>query len=256
VTLQWLQDDDNGLTSFVQTQAWHAELNAASWRSVGSMQPATVTGSMRSFSFSTAALARLTLSNNMAPLPVTLVEFTATAQGNDALLHWSTASEKNNDHFEVEASADGQTFIRIGTIAGHGNTVQPQQYRFLDLGIARYVANPVYYRLRQVDFDGMFSYSPVRSVHTSSLANFGAQLYPSPVGATDTPQLTVHTTAAGLVCWQVTDALGRTALSQSSAVSAGTTTLWLNQVVKLAPGVYVLRVQQASHQQTIKLVRE
>ncbi|MGI4864753.1 MAG: hypothetical protein ACRYFZ_12590 [Janthinobacterium lividum] len=57
------------------------------------------------------------------PLPVVLTEFTATAVANrDALLKWATASEKNNDHFDIERSFDGTSFTKIGHVAGHGTT--------------------------------------------------------------------------------------------------------------------------------------
>ena len=67
VTLQWLADDDNGLTSFASAQAWRAAMGSAAWGAVGSPQAATVSGDNRSFSFATAALGRLTVSNAANP---------------------------------------------------------------------------------------------------------------------------------------------------------------------------------------------
>lgn len=99
----------------------------------------------------------LTVSNTSQPLPVELVSFTAEALGADALLKWATASEKNNDRFEVEASADGRSFRRIGQVPGHGSSTQPHTYQLTDAAIARYGASVVYYRLRQVDADGTAS---------------------------------------------------------------------------------------------------
>jgi hypothetical protein len=93
-TLNWLADDDNGLTGFAQAQAWRTNVGAVQWAAAGSPQAATASGSTRSFSFATVALGRLTVSNSANPLPAILVAFSAAAQGADALLRWSTASEK------------------------------------------------------------------------------------------------------------------------------------------------------------------
>ncbi|MDO7852978.1 T9SS type A sorting domain-containing protein [Hymenobacter convexus] len=231
VTLQWLSDDDNGLTSFAQTQAWRANLNAATWAVAGVPQAATVSGSTRSFSFATVALGRLTVSNSANPLPVELVRFTAEPQQADALLKWATASEKNNDRFEVEASADGRTFRRIGHVAGHGSTTQAHEYQFTDPAIVRYGTSLVYYRLRQVDLDGTFAYSLVRTVAVRGLA--GLALFPNP-----TTQAATLTGAKPGAAVTVFDAVGRLVLA-IPADAAGTAQLALPD--GFATGVYVVR---------------
>lgn len=105
-----------------------------------------------------------TLGAASAPLPVTLTDFTATRQVANAQLVWNMASEKNNDHFEVEVSTDGRQFQALGNVVGHGTTTQAQRYTFLDKGIARYGVAQLYYRLRQIDTDGTATTSPVRTV--------------------------------------------------------------------------------------------
>jgi hypothetical protein len=256
VTLQWLADDDNGLSSFSPAQAWRADMGTAAWAATGSPQAATVTGANRSFSFATAALGRLTLSSAAAPLPVELVRFTAEPLGTDALLKWATASEKNNDHFDVEASADGKQFARIAVVVGHGSTGQPQQYQLVDKNIARYATNLVYYRLRQVDTDGTATFSPIRTVQVPALFGFAAQLYPNPARGTEIPTLLVRTAEAGPATWELTDALGRTVLRQGGSLPVGSSTMALPAATVLPSGVYLLRVQQGSHHQVLKLVRE
>jgi hypothetical protein len=230
VTLQWLADDDNGLTNFTQAQAWRANLGSAMWAAAGTPQAATVSGSTRSFSFASVALGRLTVSSAGAPLPVELVRFTAEPLGPDALLKWATASEKNNDHFDVEASADGRTFQRIGQVAGHGTTTQAHDYQLLDPAIAHYAANPVYYRLRQVDLNGTATYSPVRPVAVGASA---LALFPNPT----TGAATLIGTVPGAAV-TVFDAVGQQVLS-ATADAAGTAPLTLPE--GLARGVYVVR---------------
>jgi hypothetical protein len=242
VTLQWLSDDDNGLTSFAQTQAWRANLNAATWAAAGVPQAATVSGSTRSFSFATVALGRLTVSNSANPLPVELVRFTAEPQKADALLKWATASEKNNDHFDVEASADGRTFRRIGQVSGHGTTTQVHEYQLLDPAIARYAASPVYYRLRQVDTDGTFSYSPVRTVAVSGKPELA--LFPNP-----TTRAATLTGAGPGAAVTVFDAVGRLVLA-IPADAAGTAHLALPD--GFATGVYVVRTGSRALRLTVE----
>ena len=232
VTLSWVADDDNGLSNFAQAQAWRAAVGSAQWSAMGTPAAATVAGSSRSFSFATAALGRLTVSNAANPLPVELTAFSAQSQGADALLRWTTASEKNNDRFEVEASADGRSFRRIGTVPGAGSSSQAHEYQLLDPAIARYAASLVYYRLRQVDADGTFAYSPVRTVAVTGPA--GLALFPNPTtarGATLTgaqPGTTVT----------MYDAVGRRVLA-ITADATGTATLQLPD--GLATGVYLVR---------------
>ena len=94
-------------------------------------------------------------------LPVTLASFNTKANGRMANLDWATASEANNAYFDVERSADARSFISLGRVAGRGTTAARQTYSFTDEAPAN-GAN--YYRLKQVDTDGTFSYSPVRVV--------------------------------------------------------------------------------------------
>jgi hypothetical protein len=234
VTLQWVADDDNGLAGFATTQAWRAPLGSATWAATGSSGAAQVSGSTRSFSFSTLALDRLTLGGLAAPLPVTLVAFTATAQGADALLRWTTASELHNDRFEVEASADGRTFRRIGTVAGAGSSQTTHNYQLVDPAIARYATNLVYYRLRQVDTDGTAAYSLVHTVAVAlATPPAGLALFPNPtrVGA----MLTGAQPGAAVL---VLDAVGRHMLNATTDAD-GKAALALP--AGLATGVYVVR---------------
>ncbi|MBG8555408.1 T9SS type A sorting domain-containing protein [Hymenobacter guriensis] len=252
VTLSWVSDDDNGFDTSLPGQLWRAATAAGPWVRQG----AAASASNRSFTAAVTQLGTLTVSNSNAPLPVELTNFTAEPRADDALLRWTTASEKDNDRFEVEASADGQTFRRIGTVAGHGTTAQPQQYQLVDKGISRYATDLVYYRLRQVDRNGTASLSPVRTVRVLGLVGFAVQFYPNPLHTGETPTLLVRTALAGPVQWQLTDALGRTIFSRTGSLPVGTSPLSLLPTKDLAMGVYLVRVQQGKQSQTLKLIRE
>jgi hypothetical protein len=227
VTVSWVSDDDNGFNPATPAQLWRANQASGPWVAQG----AAASASARSFTANTTQLGVLTVSNTSAPLPVTLVDFTAVAQGADALLRWATATETNNDHFEVEASTDATSFRRIGQVAGQGSSLKPHTYQLVDPGIAQYGASRVYYRLRQVDLDGSFHYSPVRTVAVQAVASLA--LFPNPTRSSAT--LTGAEPGATV---QVLDALGRL-VTTVTADAAGTAELQLSTA--LAKGVYVVR---------------
>lgn len=90
-------------------------------------------------------------------LPVELNKFDATNTKLGNLLQWTTASEINNDKFEIEKSTDGVTWFKIAEVQGNGNAFTEINYSYLDEQIND--ANIVFYRLKQIDFDETFEYS-------------------------------------------------------------------------------------------------
>ncbi|MEQ8520688.1 MAG: T9SS type A sorting domain-containing protein [Vicingaceae bacterium] len=91
------------------------------------------------------------IDNSTGPLPVTLVHFSANPIGDVVHLTWKTASELNNDFFNVQRSSNVETWIGIGKVKGNGNSQQLVNYEFTD---TRPLTGTSYYRLAQVDFDG------------------------------------------------------------------------------------------------------
>lgn len=91
-------------------------------------------------------------------LPVELTLFELNRQSNSTVLNWQTASEINNDFFEIETSSDGEVFTKIGTVQGAGSSNETLSYEFVDRD---YKNQDSYYRLKQVDFDGNYEYSDV-----------------------------------------------------------------------------------------------
>lgn len=96
-----------------------------------------------------------------ALLPVELSYFEASKQGRNVLLSWRTASEQNSDYFDIEHSSDGLAFTSVGRRNGSGTSNEPREYTFVH---NRPVSGLNYYRLKQVDFNGKFSYSDITSV--------------------------------------------------------------------------------------------
>jgi len=93
-------------------------------------------------------------------------------------LTWATASEVNNDYFEIQRSFDGRSFESIGSLEGQGNSTKKVRYDFIDKDIT---LNGVYtYRLKQVDFDGKFEYSNLVNIDVSRKGIVKTVIYPNP----------------------------------------------------------------------------
>lgn len=123
---------------------------------------------------------------HISALPVSLLHFTAKASNTHVALDWATASELNNDYFTIEKSLDGITFNELQNIKGAGTTNSITRYIATDV----MDATDVYYRLKQTDFDGTYTHSPVVVVsHATSEMN-KVTLYPNP-NTTETIKLDV-----------------------------------------------------------------
>jgi hypothetical protein len=236
LTLSWLPDDDHGLTAFTQTRMWQQPAAGLAWAGVGPLTNA----STRSIASSPTVLNRFTVSNAANPLPVTLVAFTALAEGTASVrLGWTTASERNNASFTVERSLDGRSFEEVGRLPGAGTTPIAHDYTLLDSRLPG-GATLLYYRLRQADLGGQLTYSPMQTVALPFQAA-GFVVYPTsvPAGQVATYRYTGPAEGATL---RVFDMLGRPVRTvcvdgrpQGEVPLAG-----------LAAGVYLLRYMTAT----------
>lgn len=109
-------------------------------------------------------------------LPVTLTAFTAQCQPNGIELTWHTAQEFSNRHFEIQRYTAAGTWQTVTIVQGAGTTSQPSKYEWIDQNVSLGVQ---YYRLKQVDLDGKFTYSA--TANASCKANATLQFYPNPV---------------------------------------------------------------------------
>ena len=114
-----------------------------------------------------------------AYVPVELTSFTANVNGlSQVVLNWETATEINNQGFEIERRTESSEFRTIGFVEGNGTTTQPRSYIYTD----RTAENGInYYRLKQIDYNGTYAYSDVVEVDVTGLLTFDlAQNYPNP----------------------------------------------------------------------------
>jgi sugar lactone lactonase YvrE len=106
---------------------------------------------------------------DVSPLPVELTSFTANVHKNQVALNWKTASEMNNNGFEIQRSISNSEFVTVGFVKGAGTTSLQQEYSFTDENLS----NGKYsYRLKQIDFDGTFEYSGEVEVNVVGVDNY------------------------------------------------------------------------------------
>jgi hypothetical protein len=111
----------------------------------------------------TVRLDNVRVTHSYTTLPIELVYFKGNSNLNRIDLEWMTASEINNSHFEIEKSYNGFEFENITTLNSIGNSQQIITYYYTDFSIHN--SEIIYYRLKQTDHDGQFSYSPVIAVN-------------------------------------------------------------------------------------------
>lgn len=165
-------------------------------------------------------------------LPVELVAFRCIPAEKVIRLDWRTATENLNDFFAVERSTDSRVFREIGRVKGAGTTALPQEYDFNDEQPASGIN---YYRLRQTDLDGRFSYSPVVSARHGNGSNL--RIFPVPVS--DVLHIGALHSDAEYFTWEITDLGGRILLSGIFETNNEAKPLNLSA---LASGIYILRL--------------
>lgn len=162
----------NRVMTSTDGETWTARTSAAdiSWRGI------TYSNGIFVAAAYSGAGNRVMTSGTFSPLPVKWASFTVKpVNGNNELI-WKTASEAQNHRFEVERSADGLTFNKIGEVPAAPNATNGASYAFTD---KTFHQGTNYYRLKQIDMDGKFDYSSTIHVNTTQALSFS--LYPNPV---------------------------------------------------------------------------
>ncbi|HEV7381481.1 MAG TPA: T9SS type A sorting domain-containing protein [Dyadobacter sp.] len=167
-----------------------------------------------------------------APLPVTLVSFSAKKEGSIAQLNWATTEETNSDYFEIQHSVSGKNWANVGQVTSNGESKTLRNYTFSH-------ANPVngenLYRLKMVDKDATFAYSSIQSVKFDGIATADVSLYPNPV--VDKVFIKDYSGVTGV---SIFDVNGRAVYQGASPVQGEIS------VQNLRSGIYIVRVNRAN----------
>lgn len=172
------------------------------------------------------------------PLPVTLTSFTSAVQGGQVLLSWAVTTGMNSKGFTIERSTgDPADFTAIGFVAS-AKEESGQTYHYVD---AAPYAGRNYYRLKQQDLNGSFSYSHTVSATVSDKGT--VRLFPNP----SKKLITIAGVGPGNVSYRITDMTGQTML---------TTTMAVIDISGLVPGLYFLQIISGNDMKQMKFVKE
>ena len=214
--------------------------DGTTWRDHGGPGTGAPSGSVTSSapisSFSPFTLASISSIN---PLPVELLSFDAIRNENNVDLTWVTASEINNDYFVVEKSSDGENFKPVLKTDGAGNSTSTIEYFDIDYDPYPGVS---YYRLKQVDYDGQFTYSnivPVRFESKTDKQNISA--YPNPVSYNASHiNLSLEGFDGVEILVVLRDIAGKEYYSKVEIVKSGSVVKAIPISEEIAPGIYLV----------------
>ncbi|WP_276504210.1 T9SS type A sorting domain-containing protein [Terrimonas pollutisoli] len=180
----------------------------------------------------------VSLLNDAFPLPLSLLEFKGRLINSSSLLTWKTTDEENTHSFDIERSTDGRTYITIGNIAAV-NQPGVHQYHFTDNDITSLSASVIYYRLKQTDIDGRFTYSKIIALPIDYKKHI-VLFYPNPVS--NDANLTITIDGPEQVCSRIIDNAGKIVRQQQWNLSSGSTSLSID-IKRLANGMYYLELK-------------
>ena len=170
-------------------------------------------------------------------LPVEIISFRAAEQNNKIILSWVTASESDNQYFEIERSINGNQFEPIGRVAGAGTTSQTTHYNFTDVTP---VTRINYYRLKQVDIDGRYKYSAILTTKLNSKLEKGVNISPNPVSNKINISISSDVATNGDI--RIINALGQIIYYQNEKLVKGVNVITITSLFHLPKGIYTLQV--------------
>ncbi len=214
--------------------------NGTSW--IDLSKSATATGNTENNTLSGIMIANISaiaIGRIVAALPVKLANFTASSSNCNTLLNWETTSEINADKFIVEQSFDANHFTEINSIPASGSFTG-NIYRTV-------VAQPLglaYYRLKIMDKNGAFVYSPIVAIKNTCNTNEYMQVYPNPVSSYDLLHLKFSTSYQGKAELSIFNSVSQKMISNSIIIKEGIN-LIDTDVLKLPAGNYFIRLISA-----------
>jgi hypothetical protein len=180
------------------------------------------------------------ITSSLAPLPITLGNFTGINKSETALLSWTTMFENNNKGFKIERSRDGINFSEVGFVLSksiNGNSAVSLQYNYTD---SKPFIEGTYYRLKQYDLDGNFTYSQIIYIRFDKTATISVKgIYPIP--AKNKLNINVVSEITGTIVMVITDMSGKLIKQQPLTVHNGSNLLNID-ISSLSPGSYNIRL--------------
>ena len=185
-------------------------------------------------------------------VPVELIKFSGRLKNQQTLLNWSTASERENAGFSVEKSINGVDYTAIGFVKGQGTVNGIRTYDFTDATVSK--EQPImYYRLKQMDNDGKYTYSPVVAIKQNGGKLALNAAYPMPI--TEGVTLDFSTSKAGKITAVLTDIVGKVVKTEIISATEGSNLTPLS-VAHLANGTYILTLNDGETIVNQRLIKQ
>jgi hypothetical protein len=180
-------------------------------------------------------------------LPVQLLSFRAASNAGAINLEWATAQEQNSDRIEIERSSKGNHFSRIGTVKAAGNSITRMNYHFADPSP---VTGNNYYRLKQIDADGGFKYSPIVQVSIAERNQLKLQVNP----VHSQVKVVLLSETKDQLQLVITDAAGSSLIKKTVVVQAGTNEIAI-PVSGIRTGFYYLHAKSQTLNEVLKFFK-
>jgi hypothetical protein len=205
-----------------------------------------------------STFSKYTLKDGGQHLPISLMSFSGKQNEDNIDLAWKTASEINNDYFTLERSEDCKTFESIGKVNGAGNSNMVLKYDFIDKDAVKNAkVSRLYYRLKQTDFDGKFTYSGIISILLNTESGSGIEiLSASPNPFKNDVFLSFSSISDGPALMKLYDMNGKLVKVQETEAMEGINTLTLSDNASLPKGMYFINVEMNNVKtKIVKLVK-
>jgi len=187
-------------------------------------------------------------------LPVKLIAMFATKVKNDVQVGWSTATEINSHRFEIERSVNGTSFSTAGTVLAK-NDLNGAVYGFTDLNAALLPnTGTLYYRLKMMDIDGSFSYSPIAIVKLSNGQHSIVEVLRNPFAGPATLKLNLSETQPVRV--MISDLQGKVLTTETKTLQPGFHLFTIKNSDQLAAGMYIAIVEIDGIRHAVRLIKQ
>jgi len=189
---------------------------------------------------------------NSTTLPVDLISFDAEKTDAGIFITWVTGSEIDNDFFTVEKSINNQRWDILRTIKGKGTTVSKTNYQLID---EQEITQATYYRLKQTDFDGKYTYSKTVSIKPTTPDLYGITIFPNPFKQEF--RISFQADLTGTIKYTISNLIGDINVETHMDLQGGTNKqMDVLNLGNIPVGIYILQLEYEGKQYRYKIIKQ
>ncbi len=186
-------------------------------------------------------------------LPVKLLSFTGSFKNNTTSLNWITEKQEDLSSYEIERSIDGTNFSAIGSRQALGTTASTNSYQYID-DLSFMDSQVFFYRLKMIDLTGEYKYSNVILIRKDQKTMTDISITPNPIikGAATTLRFASQSKTVATI--KIIDMAGSVVYKQQNNITEGTNSISLNNLDRIHPGVYILKISNGNEVLSTKFI--